>query len=223
MAGYPLPGGGGELSLRDGSCLKIEAGDVVCVPSESVRRYWCVEARWNFWWFECEVLGRDLVQTTRSVPTLPFEAVMREEIWRNLKHPHPERNQLASSAFAYLLHHWLVFQPGPGGIEERITEIIAEIPLRCGRPWSVRDMARQAGMSERSFRMHFRIVSGQTPLEYRNAVRLRIAAEQLKTTGHQVQEIAEELGFSSPFHFSKAFRNRYGASPREFRLGKQIL
>ena len=51
--------------------------------------------------------------------------------------------------------------------------------------------------------------------------RLERCAEQLRSSalrGRSVTQIAMENGFNDLTHFSKAFRNRYGASPRRYRV-----
>ena len=42
------------------------------------------------------------------------------------------------------------------------------------------------------------------------------AASLLLTTGNLVKNIAFELGFENPFHFSRAFKSVYGISPESF-------
>ena len=43
------------------------------------------------------------------------------------------------------------------------------------------------------------------------------AAILLTDKSKNITSIAEELGYSSPEHFSSAFRGYYGTSPREYR------
>jgi len=210
--------GEGTLCQEDGTRVPLHAGDVACVESRRIERYFCSGDGWKFWWFECGIKGEPLRTLSRSVPLRREEAAVREDIWRNLRHTRPEGGRLATAAFAYLLHLWQTVQSDEHDPEDRISELVAEIPLRCGETWTVREMAKHAGMSERSFRDHFQRITGQSPAAYRNDIRLRIAAEQLVRSRRQVQEIASDLGFSSPFHFSKAFRTRFGVSPRVYRL-----
>jgi AraC family transcriptional regulator, positive regulator of tynA and feaB len=52
------------------------------------------------------------------------------------------------------------------------------------------------------------------------ARRLSRAAEDLSTAAHRqrtILEVALANGFSDPAHFSRAFRKRFGQSPRSFR------
>ena len=43
------------------------------------------------------------------------------------------------------------------------------------------------------------------------------AAKLLEDPGHTVKQVAAELGFRDAFHFSRAFKNVFGVSPRSFR------
>ncbi|CAB3754569.1 HTH-type transcriptional activator RhaR [Paraburkholderia solisilvae] len=59
---------------------------------------------------------------------------------------------------------------------------------------------------------------GQTLMRYLLDCRLTLAAEllqQIGVTRLQVGEIAYRCGFSSPTHFSRVFKERYGVSPKE--------
>lgn len=62
-------------------------------------------------------------------------------------------------------------------------------------------------------------ITGQRPLEFIRAIRLKRAATLLKTTDHSVLEIAEMVGFGTPRNFSKNFKLLYGMSPSEYKKG----
>jgi len=63
------------------------------------------------------------------------------------------------------------------------------------------------------FRQHLRT----TPMQYLWDVRIRRGAQLLTQSGLSVSEIAEQCGFQSQFHFSRAVKRRYGLSPRALR------
>ncbi len=65
----------------------------------------------------------------------------------------------------------------------------------------------------RLFRQHL----GTTPSRYLWQTRTRRGVDLLRETGLSVSEIADRVGFSSPFHFSRLVRQAFGASPRELR------
>ena len=57
-------------------------------------------------------------------------------------------------------------------------------------------------------------------LEYRNLLqetRYEVASELLRSTDKKIIEISEQMGYTDPSHFSRAFRRSSGISPRHFR------
>ncbi|MDP0498235.1 MAG: AraC family transcriptional regulator [Verrucomicrobiota bacterium JB024] len=73
------------------------------------------------------------------------------------------------------------------------------------------------GLSYSRLRSLFRQTYGTGPGEYRVQVRIEQACALLETTGDRVQEIADRLGYSDAFAFSKQFRQHVGVSPSAFR------
>jgi transcriptional regulator GlxA family with amidase domain len=66
---------------------------------------------------------------------------------------------------------------------------------------------------KRDFQKEFNITPGKWLLEKR----LHHARHLLFNTGKSVSEVAFESGFENPSHFSRAFRNYFGAAPGSFK------
>lgn len=79
--------------------------------------------------------------------------------------------------------------------------------------------ASLCGVSNAYFYRCFRAWSGQSPVEYRNTLRLSNAEAMLRNTDMQVGEIAEAVGFEDPFYFCRLFKRRFGISPQKYRNG----
>lgn len=79
-------------------------------------------------------------------------------------------------------------------------------------------VAKEMGMSYEAFRKRFLSYAGVSPLRYRNGRKIE-AAKQLIRYSPQTsnKEIADALGFSDEFHFSKRFRQIAGITPQAFR------
>jgi AraC-like DNA-binding protein len=94
------------------------------------------------------------------------------------------------------------------------------IDAELGRPdLSVERIAARMGCSPRYIFRAF-AAEGTTPMHYVWERRLAGARRNLASQAHAAQsitEIAFSLGFSSSAHFSRAFREHFGLSPREFR------
>ncbi|BCH21201.1 hypothetical protein MesoLjLb_09860 [Mesorhizobium sp. L-8-3] len=81
---------------------------------------------------------------------------------------------------------------------------------------SIEDAARSMDTSVRTLQRELQ----QAGADFRSltsAVRIERATELLMGTNVSVTSISEELGYSSPAGFSRAFRKVKGLGPREFR------
>lgn len=85
----------------------------------------------------------------------------------------------------------------------------------------LQDVARHVGISTFYLERLFKEEMNETPREYLEKVRMDRAAFLLANTPKTNLEICYEAGFQSPSNFYKAFRERKGCSPTEFRKSKQ--
>lgn len=101
----------------------------------------------------------------------------------------------------------------------RVSRAIAAIFDRPAADHSVTSLAREAGMSRSAFAREFKSALELTPMEFVARVRLNLAHRLLLSTGIGIEGIAAAVGFSSRSHFSRLFREHYGADPSSFRRG----
>jgi len=78
-------------------------------------------------------------------------------------------------------------------------------------------LAGTAHMSRSTFVRHFEQSFQRTPMDYLRDVRLRKAAQLLKSNNISVDGVAGKVGFASRSHFSRAFQAQFGCSPTEYR------
>ena len=57
----------------------------------------------------------------------------------------------------------------------------------------------------------------QTPYQFLTRLKMNQAAKLLEDPGRLVKQIAADLSYRDAFHFSRAFKNVFGVSPRGFR------
>jgi AraC-like DNA-binding protein len=90
-------------------------------------------------------------------------------------------------------------------IEEHYLEVLslAQIAARCGI-----DSAYLCRL--------FKRYDHQSPYQHLTRLRMGHAAQRLQQAGVLAKQVAGELGFSDPFHFSRTFRRVLGVSPRRF-------
>lgn len=80
------------------------------------------------------------------------------------------------------------------------------------------DVAAKVGLGYDTFRKHFQRELGVSPARYRACKRIEAACELLRYSPMTNQQVAESLGFSDEFYFSKRFKQIKGQTPRDFRL-----
>lgn len=87
----------------------------------------------------------------------------------------------------------------------------------CSRELSVAYYAERLNTSYKHFSTIIKRASGRSAAEWIDFYLLHEARSLLTYSGLSMQEIAYRLGFSSPSHFSKFFRQHIGISPSSYR------
>lgn len=82
---------------------------------------------------------------------------------------------------------------------------------------NIRSLAVQYGLSYEYFIRLFRKVTGISPKQYINSMRLEKAEILLRTLKEPISLIAEKSGFFDVSYFNEAFREVYKMTPRQFR------
>lgn len=82
--------------------------------------------------------------------------------------------------------------------------------------FSVDLFSREMHMSRVALYKKLRILTGKTPSEFIRSIRLKKAAGLLEKSQLNVSEIAYEVGFSDPKHFSRHFKSEFGIIPSKY-------
>lgn len=83
-------------------------------------------------------------------------------------------------------------------------------------PLSIADAASSLGLSVRTLQRRL-ADSGLTYRKLLDRVRLEEACRLIMNSDARLTEVAYQLGFSGPSHFSRAFRRWIGMAPQQFR------
>lgn len=97
------------------------------------------------------------------------------------------------------------------------------IDMHFSEKVTLEDIAQKTYFSKfyiiHSFKKHF----GITPFKYLLSKRLEEAENLLITTNMSVTSISSGIGFSSPSQLSKAFKQKHGITPQQFRARRSSL
>lgn len=115
------------------------------------------------------------------------------------------------------LSGWLAALADP-----RLGRVIAAIHAAPARPWTIEDMAREAGLSRSALASRFQVALATSPIRYVREWRLYLASVELGTTDRPVAGIADDAGYGSEAAFTRAFSRLYGLPPAAWRQRQRM-
>jgi len=98
-----------------------------------------------------------------------------------------------------------------------IFEVIGYMLENYQKPINIESLSRQAEMGRTMFFREFRRLTGLSPNEFLNTLRLQSAMDLLRSTKKSIIDLAYTSGFQSLSTFNKHFKRYTGRSPREYR------
>ncbi len=103
-----------------------------------------------------------------------------------------------------------------------LTRVIEYLHSHYTEDITLRSLATESDLSPFHLCRSFRSSMGVSPWQYLKDLRLSKSRLDLLTSDSSITTIALQLGFNSSSHFSTAFRQSYGISPRDFRKTNQL-
>ncbi|MFY0479335.1 AraC family transcriptional regulator [Achromobacter marplatensis] len=188
--------------------------------------------------FTCAALDFDggernpIVQSLPAVLRVPLDAVQGlrpalDLLFAEADNVRCGARLLADRLFEVVLIQllrWILDHPAQAGVssglvmglsDPKLARALAALHQAPSEEWPLEKMAAVAGMSRSAFAAAFKDATGTSPAAYLTDWRLSLAASMMRA-GRPVKWVADELGFASASSLSKAFRQRMGASPREW-------
>lgn len=131
-------------------------------------------------------------------------------------------DHLTRIIFVHAIRAYVAQEARPKGwlgglVDAKIGRALAMMHRDVTKRWSVDDLATAAGMSRSSFALRFKVLVGQTPLDYWLQLRMRSAARLLRSGNKTVSSVAFALGYESEKSFGKAFKRVMGSPPAWYR------
>ena len=85
------------------------------------------------------------------------------------------------------------------------------------RSWTLDSLSSEVGTSRASLARRFNEVVGEPPMTFLKNWRMAMAADLLCQPNESVSTVAHQVGYSTPYAFSAAFKRVRGISPQEHR------
>ena len=139
---------------------------------------------------------------------------------------------LANAAARYIFHPSLrspgtsqnpaTIEPLGSHVPHSIRQAITVMEQHLEDALSIPEIAGKVGISHRQLDRLFIRYVGKSPAIYYRDIRLDRARGLVTQTDMPMSEIAIASGFASQVHFSRAYRERFGLSPRTDRVDGRI-
>ena len=189
---------------------------------------------WEYTWVEFDGLrAKEIVSTAGLSPDHPVYHAgskdLRNEMMNEMLYIARHPGSSSESPFHMIGHLYLfldyfmrsaatVRMNQSGKIRDfYIKEALSYIEQNFQNNITIEDIAAFCGLNRSYFGKIFHDTIGKSPQEFLISYRMTKAAELLKLTSLSIAYIGNAVGYPNQLHFSRAFKNVYGTSPRSWR------
>ncbi|MDP7592391.1 MAG: helix-turn-helix domain-containing protein [Litorilituus sp.] len=108
-----------------------------------------------------------------------------------------------------------------GAVDRHADELVAQIQFwlrtNLNSEISLTQLAKQFGLSQRSFSRRFKSATGRRATEYWQQLRIEAAKDLLASSNLSIQEIAYHVGYQDQGHLTRLFKQKLALTPTNYR------
>ena len=210
----------------------VRSGQGFLIFPEQITTYYADQhSPWEYSWIEFDGLrvkeALSLTDFSLNHPIYhPHSKDLQEQMVKEMNYiiSHPKESSFHLLGHLYLLFDYFIQSAKSTRLTQSskmsdyyIQEAIHYMEQNFQNDISIEEIAAVCGINRSYLGKIFRNSIGRSPQEFVMNYRMVKAAELLKLTTLSIADIGNAVGYSNPLHFSRAFKNVYGVSPREWR------
>ena len=201
----------------------VEAGDLICIPKNSVRsaksvnptQFECFAAN-----FQIHTLAGEEIEM--PLPLLSHVGIHGEimseyrklnENWLSRNSGYVMRTRAQFMLILQRLMSILVYDVDTYQFDPRVRLAIRYITDNYAEPLSISAVAESVSLNPVYFGALFKRETRVAFRDYLNTVRLNQAEDMLRAKKFNVTEVAQNCGFTDVFYFSRLFKKHKGITP----------
>lgn len=210
----------------------VRSGQGFLIFPEQITTYYADQhSPWEYSWIEFDGLrvkeALSLTDFSLNHPIYhPHSKDLQEQMVKEMNYiiSHPKESSFHLLGHLYLFFDYFIQSAKSTRLTQSskmsdyyIQEAIHYMEQNFQNDISIEEIAAVCGINRSYLGKFFRNSIGRSPQEFLMNYRMVKATELLKLTTLSIADIGNAVGYSNPLHFSRAFKNIYGVSPREWR------
>lgn len=213
-----------NYQVRSGQGFMIFPGQITTYVAD-------IQAPWEYVWVEFDGLRTtEILNVCGFSKDAPVYMAHSREARKKMADELIYISQNSEQSPFHLMGHFYLFadllaqsvaRPQPAATSKMsdyyIKEAVNFIEQNFQNNISIEDVAAVCGINRSYLGRIFRTSTGRSPQEFLIQYRMTKAAELLKLTTLSIGDIGSVVGYENALHFSRAFKNVYGVSPRTWR------
>lgn len=212
------------------TAIPLAPGDVFYIPQGSTyASTWKLDRRnshisYFSMHFSFEKQLKDLYLNSHPLQKFAVENVVDliekyERLQRNLLLA-PQNNYYSVSVFFEILASILPKMTAASGSSfvRKIEPALKFLQTNLNQPVSIKQLASLCYLSESRFFTLFKKQTGMSPIQYKNQLKMKRAAQYILIYPYKsIEEIANDFDFSSPVFFIRQFKKYFGITPLQYK------
>lgn len=215
--------GCGKITLKDNAQITLNGNCVIFLKPTDIKSYHCEGLIWEQYWMEFIPTGAMKIPLSQQAIIYNGDVFNKElgEITALITSDEALNKNLAVAFITKIIYQWVCLIVQTGTKDKQLIQIeklLSLIHTDIQKRWTVSEMAAWMKCSEQYLRRLFMKYTGKSPKEYYLDARLELALSLLRQGSYSVNQVADMLNFFDSFHFSKAFKQKFGYAPSSVRL-----
>ena len=216
---------GSAKYIIDGKEYVLNAGDILCLPPDHVRKAKTLSDRL----MHCFAVNFALKNSKGKDASLPFPLISHIGVREDLIHMYNELNfawidrqpgsmikiQALFLLILYRLYELMADTIDVTSIDFRVNKVIRYIVSHFSEKITVKKMAELVDLTSVYFGTLFKREVGLSMNRYLIKIRIKKAENLLRSGEFKVSEAAEQCGYDDTFYFYKHFKEICGIAPSE--------
>jgi len=204
----------------------LSEGQCIIFPPHTPYRYW-VEEYWKICWFHFQsdsphdyIVAKDIqIQNHVNCSELLTLATAYYQERLRLNHGNPRASRLLAELLGIHLDRILQTAQSPREIAARakLDQLWKTVDSQLAHPWSVQELAQRYHLSVPQFRRTVLQYERITPQQKLISLRIERTKQLLIHMDSSLDQIAQLVGYDSPFSLSRIFKKQTGMNPTEYR------